>query len=97
MQGDFCTGSGDVWLVQGEFCLAMAPSVCSVADLSSLTGTAARPSGPSGALRRGGTCGAVSRLAWPCYRPRAPQPGPSSSVALDVSEAWCAGLLSASS
>ena len=50
VQGDFCTGSGDVWLVQGEFCLAMAPSVCSVADLSPLAGTAAVPSGPSGAL-----------------------------------------------
>ena len=50
VQGDFCTGSGDVWLVQGEFCLAMALSVCSVADLSPLAGTAAVPSGPSGAL-----------------------------------------------
>ena len=50
MQGDFCTGSGDVWLVQVEFCLAMALSVCSVADLSPLAGTAAVPSGPSGAL-----------------------------------------------
>ena len=23
VQGDFCTGSGDVWLVQGEFCCAL--------------------------------------------------------------------------
>ena len=41
VQGDFCTGSGDVWLVQGEFCRALRH--CSKA-LKSSTGTEARPS-----------------------------------------------------
>ena len=42
------------------------------------TGTAAWPSGPSGALHTGGTwcTDGVRSPARPCHRPRAPQPGP---------------------
>ncbi len=40
------------------------------------TGTAARPSGPSGALHTGGTCVAWTIPARPRRRPPAPRPGP---------------------
>ena len=49
-QGEFCTGHPVRRGVQGEFCPAVAPSVCPVAGLSPPVGTAARPSGPSGVL-----------------------------------------------
>ena len=43
--------------------------------LPSATGTAARPSGPSGALQTGGACVAWTSSARPRRRPPAPQPG----------------------
>ena len=44
--------------------------------LPSATGTAARPSGPSGALQTGGACVAWTSSARPRRRPPAPRPGP---------------------
>ena len=41
-QGEFCTGSGAVRLVQGEFCLAVAPPLFTVAGIPSPAGTADR-------------------------------------------------------
>ena len=41
-QGEFYTGSGAVRLVQGEFCLAVAPPLVTVAWIPSPAGTADR-------------------------------------------------------
>ena len=46
VQGEFCTGSGAARLVQGEYCLAVAPSLFPVVGLASPVGTAARRRAP---------------------------------------------------
>jgi len=44
-QGEFCTGSGPAWFLLGEFCPAVAPSVCPGVELPPPTGTAAISAG----------------------------------------------------
>ena len=46
VQGEFCTGSGAARLVQGEYCLAVAPSLFPVVGLASPVGAAARRRAP---------------------------------------------------
>ena len=65
--GEFYTGSGAVRLVQGEFCLAVAPPLFTVAWIPSPAGTADRRCGPSGALDTGGG-GGFAALEAGCRR-----------------------------